>query len=614
MNDHEPTIVQNFLGTFDRGDDDSVPPGYFKDSRNIRFITGGVKSREGSSLDISLASVVRMAVYKRIGEAQRLLLLDSTGKLWDSTNLVTPILNIAAMSDFSVEVMFNRAYISPHNGIKGLPGEKVYVYEGSGTARAAAGSAPTGFTLGAADSVTSGNCETGVHVFAVCFETSSGHLTPPGGFVQFSPAGGKKVDLSAVAVGPAATVARQIVATKEILDFNGDFQNQEYFIVPGGRINDNATTTISVSFFDADLVSSTDYLLDELAEIPAGVGLTNYRGHLCVWGEDLNPSIIRVSKAGQPESHDSVEGYVTVNPGDNGGGVQNCAEFRNQLVICKDERTYVTQDNGQNPAFWEVPNALDSSIGCGSHGIGAIRDFGDNTQDRIFVASRAGLQLFNGTYSDKAITYPIDAIWARITKTAFHKVEVVVDPTESLVYVAVPLDGATTPNYVIAGDYQESIEQFKFTLFSFPVAPTTICVDVVTATKASVLKYGSSAGNVYKLDTSQVNDFGNAPNAYVQFGHVPFEDDEKIWHFGGLRLRIKGSGVLDLFVYGEDSAQTLQPASLVLSSAPGRALFRGFNFTNEKASVKVGVDGVGEYFTLTKFILYSKIEWEHRPE
>jgi hypothetical protein len=616
MLDHDPITIREFLGMFDRGDEDSVPPGYFKDSRNVRFITGGVKSREGTSLDTTIGSVKRMAVYKRIGEAQRLLLLDATGQLWDSTNLVTPILSIAAMVDFSVEVMFNRAYITPHNGVTGLAGEKVYVYEGSGVARVAAGTAPTGFTLDAVDSATSGNCETGTHVFAVCFETTSGFLTKPGGFIAFSPSGGKKVDLSLIPVGDSAVAARQIVATKEIIDFNGDFENQEYFIVPGGRIGNNVDTTISISFFDADLVSSADYLLDELSEIPAGVGLMNYRGHLCVWGENLNPSIVRVSKAGEPESHDAVEGFVTVNPGDNGGGVLNCAEYRGQLLMLKDERTYATQDNGQNPAFWEVPSPIDTSTGSSCHGIAQVRDFGDNIQDRLFVASRTGFQLFNGTFSAATISYPIDAIWERITDAYFHTVEAVIDPVEALVYCALPLDGATSPSHVLVGDFQEGLEidKFKWTLWSFPVAPTSIVVDVNNATKSSVFKVASVTGNVYKLDSAATDDFGTAISSYVQFGHLPFDDDEKIWHFTGVRLRVKGVGSLDFTLYGEDGVRTSFPASLVLSASPGQANFRGFDFTNEKCSVKLGVDGAGERFTLTKFILYTNILWEIRPQ
>src|SRR5512141_2355373 len=113
MRDHEPITLRDFLGTFDRGDDDSVPAGYFKDSRNVRFFSKGVASREGTSLAVTISSVKRMAVYKRIGEAQRLLILNAAGQLYDSTNLSTPILYIAAMSDFSMETMFNRAYITP---------------------------------------------------------------------------------------------------------------------------------------------------------------------------------------------------------------------------------------------------------------------------------------------------------------------------------------------------------------------------------------------------------------------------------------------------------------------------------------------------------------------
>lgn len=614
MLDHDPITIREFLGIFDRGDEDSVPPGYFKDSRNVRFITGGVKSREGTTLDLTIASVKRMAVYKRIGEAQRLLLLNAVGELYDSTNLVTPILSIAAMVDFSVEVMFNRAYITPHNGITGLPGEKVYVYEGSGTARAAAGTAPTGFTLGAADSAASGSCETGTHVFAVCYETVSGFLTAPGGFVAFSPAGAKQVDITAIPVGPASTAARQIVATKEIIDFNGDFTNQEYFIVPGGRVAGNVATTVSVSFFDADLVSSADYLLDELSEIPAGVGLMNYRGHLCVWGEDANPSVVRVSKSGEPESHDAVEGFVTVNPGDNGGGVLNCAEYRTQLLMLKDERAYVTQDNGQSPAFWEVPSPIDSSTGTSCHGIAQVRDFGDNLLDRLFIASRSGFQLFNGTFSAAEISYPVDAIWERITETHFHTIETVIDPIAALVYCAIPLDGATSPSHVLVGDYQEGLDKFKWDLWTFPVAPTSIVVDVASATRQSILKLGSLTGNVYKLDTAATDDFDTAISSYVQFGHLPFDDDEKIWHFTGIRLRARGTGALDIQLFGEDGIRTETPSSIVLAELPGQAIFRGFDFTNEKCSVKIGIDEIGERFTITKFILYAKVEWEIRPQ
>lgn len=613
MRDHDPITLTQFLGIYDRGDEDSVPPGFFKDARNIRFLTKGVESREGTTLDITLGSIRRMAVYKRVGEAQRLLLLDDSGQLWDSLNLVTPILSIAAMTDFSVEVMFNRAYISPHNGVTGLPGEKVYVYDGTGVARPAAGSAPTGAALSAADSAVSGNCEEGTHVLAVCYETASGFLTKPGGFVEFSPVGGKSIDLSNIPVGPASTVARVIVSTKAILNFNGDFENQEYFLVPGGRLAGNVDTTLTVSYFDENLQASVDYLLDQLEEIPAGVGLTNYRGHLVVFGEDANSSIARVSKAGDPESHNAVEGFLTVNPGDNSGGIANAAEYRKQLLLFKDERSYVSSDNGEEAAFWDV-DSIDPSIGTSCHGVAAIRDFGDSTRDRIFIASRPGLQMFTGTFSDNVVSFNVDAIWERITDSAFHTIEVVIDPKSEIIYIAVPLDGATSPNYVLIGDYTEGFENFKWSLDAYPEAPTTIAVDVDNATKASVFKYGSIAGNVYKVDSNSHLDHGLAINSYYQMGHLPVEDDEKIYHFTGVRLRARGSGALVITIYGEDEAHSLNAQGLPLATTPGRALFRGFSFTNEKASVKIEVAGAGDFFRVMKHVLYLTPVWDTRPE
>jgi hypothetical protein len=613
MRDHDPIIIRDFLGIFDREDDDSVPPGFFKDSRNIRFLTGGIKSREGTTLDISIASVKRMAVYRRIGEAQRLLLLNGAGQLFDSTNLVTPVLTIAAMSDFSVEVMFNRAYITPHNGITGLPGEKVYVYDGAGVARPAAGLPPSIGNITVGDSLDSGNCEVGTKVFAVCYETTSGYLTKPAGFKAFSPAGGKSLIASTLPIGPSWVAARVLVSTKSILNFNGDFTNQEYFIVPGGRVGNNVSTSVEVSFFDADLQESADYLMDQLPEIPAGVGLRNYRGRLCVWGEDANPSIVRVSVAGQPESFDAVEGFVTVNPGDSGGGVLNCVVYRKQLLCMKQERTYVTLDTGDNGAFWDVDD-VDPSIGTSCHGIARIREFGDTTEDRLFVASKQGLQLFNGTYSDAVVTFDIDNLWARITQAYFHTIECVVDPLQFLVFCAVPLDGATSPNAILVGDYQEGMDKFKWTVWSFPNNATTIVVDVNFADKVSALKFGSVTGNVYKLNTGATDDFGNAIVSYVRFGHLPVDDDGKVWHFTGIRVRARGNGNLDPAVYGLDDVQTLTPPSVVLSASPGRELFRGFNFVNERCSVKLGIDSIGEWFRITKFVLYGTIEWETRPE
>lgn len=617
VRDHEPISFSRFFGTFDRGDDETVPPGYFRSSQNVAFVNQGVLTREGSKVSQATTfNIRRQAIYKRIGEAPRLLILDSVGRLYDSTNLATPILNIPTMTDFSMVSMFNRAYITPHNGLTGLPGEKVYVYEGSGVARVAGGTAPTSSMV-----ATQGGTGriSGTHAFAVAFETQSGHVGDMGGFALLElpvGEGGWEVALSNIPLGPAGTVARVLMSTQGLFGFGGDYENQTWYFIPGGRIPNNTDTTRTVNFYDADLQAESSYLLDQLATIPAGVGLNIYKGRLISWGEDANQSIVRVSQPGQPESFDEVEGFLTVNPGDGGSGVKYCFEYRTQLICCKSQRSYITQDNGQSAALWEV-NALDKSVGTECHGVGKILDYGEDVRDRAFIADRSGLQLFLGTFSDTEISFNLSDIWDRINKKYFHKVEVAVDPLRARVYIVVPFDDAVECTHMIVGDWQDglTLKDMRFTVWSFPIPPSTVVVDVSEVDKTSLMKFGSYlAPNVIEMDQTSKLDFNNAIDSWIEFPLLPQDDDWPVNHFTGFRARVRGSGFLKITLTGLDNVQSTYAPDLSLSATPGKPLFRGFNFTSERCSVKLRTLGAGDFFALTFFALYYKPLWFTRPE
>jgi hypothetical protein len=621
VRDHDPISFNQFLGTFDRGEEETTPPGYFNDSQNVAFSHADVHTREGSGIVVPTTfNIRRIAIYKRIGEAPRLLILDDAARLWDSTNLSLPILTIGGMSDFSMVSMFNRAYITPHTGIVGIPGSVVYVYEGSGTARPAGGTGPSGAMTGT-EGVT-GPMDKGVHAFAVAFETASGHLTQIGAYLALNLTGNLKVNLANIPIGPTGTVARVIVATKNIsttnvdIGWDGDFLNKTYYYVPDGRIGNNAETTRTVSFYDADLQAEASHLVDQLSTIPAGVGINIYRGRLIVWGENANPSIVRVSQAGFPESFDAVEGFTTINPGDSGGGVKYCFEYRTQLICCKSQRSYITMDNGNSAALWEV-NALDKSVGTECHGVGKILDFGEDVRDRAFICDRSGLQLYVGTFSDTEISGNISDIWDRINKAQFHKVEIAVDPLEARIYICVPLDNATDPSHMIVGDWQDglSLDSMKFTLWKFPFPPSTVVVDVRETDKESFMKFGSMiASGVDGLDRTAKLDRGQAIDSWVEFPLLPQGDDWPVNHFTGFRARLKGVGNLDITLSGLDDVQTAFVPSLALSPTPGKPLFRGFNFTSERCSVKLRTSLANEWFLMSHFSLFYKQLWQTRPE
>ena len=616
MFDHTPLVIDSFRGTYDRGEEEVVPAGFFISSLNLRFTNRGFATRYGTSKTHVLANIRRIAIYKRIGEAQRLLILVEGGALYDSVNLAAPILSIAAMTDFSMCTIFGRAYITPHNGIVGLPGEKVYVYTGAGQAVPAAGAPPSAFTLGLANSAASGFVEKGIHAIGVAFETATGYITAPGGFAQIDAIGAHAIDVSNIPIGPAGTVARGLVATKIIVGFNGNFAEQRYYFVPNGRINNNTATTHQISFYDADLMAEATYLIEQLATIPAGVGISLYRGHMITWGEDVNNAVVRVSKSGEPESFNAVEGFITVNPGDSGGGVKNCCEYRSMLFCFKSQRTYATLDKDTEAAFWEV-NSVDMSIGTECHGLGKSLDFGENVQDQVFVADRSGLRLFGGTFNeDTVITGNFDDVWGRITPSAFHKVEVAVDPIHQFLYVAAPLDGATNPSHILFGDYSDGLgeDYIRWTVWQFQWgAPQSVVVDVESA--VPVPKFGGYAGNVYKLDPTTKLDDNLAILQVAEFPLFPTGNaDEVVNHFTAIRLRIRGEGALKIAVRGLDSTYIIQLQGLSLSPAPGKPLTRGFNFVNERCSVKFQLDQPNEWMHMTKFALYVSGLWEQRPE
>lgn len=595
------------------------PPDHFLDSGNVIFTERGVKTRKGTSLNVSLNNIRRMVSYKRIGEADRLLLLDASGNIWDSTSLGAPILTIVGMTDFSAVSLYNRAYITPHNGVRGLPGEKVYVYEGSGSARAAAGSAPTGVPITAVTSAATGSVEVGKRLFAVSFETSSGFITQPGPstFTLYDGPGGKKVDLSGVLTGPPGTVARHILATKKLADtYAGDQNNQEFFFVPNARIGDNTTTIITVDFFDADLQSAADYLLDELSIIPAGVGIGVYGNRLAVWGLDAIESAVYFSYSGQPESISSTEGFILAFPGDAGGGVKNCVEYRSQFYIQKAQRTYVTAATDDNPAFWSVV-AVDQSMGTEPHGIAKILDISGSALDNFLTCDRSGLYLFNGTFSNNELSFKIADIWSRINKAVFNQVELVYDPVRSLIYVAVPLDAAVRPSHVLVGDVTDGMDpkNIRWTTWTFPKKPTTIVVDVKSSDRTTLFKFGTEEHNVYTYDESVTDDFGTPINSFIETALLPPMNDESISpinHFGLLKLRAKGSGALNILVSGLERARTIQPAGFALSASPGKSLDRLINFQDERCSIKLSCIDLGANFNIFSIKLFVRSLWASR--
>lgn len=636
---HQPIEIEDWKGLFARGFSDSAPPGYFIDTLNTKFTESDVLSRDGSVLEFSSTSangIGRFFQYKKLTGSRIIYQLEdavaAASTLMDSTAVGFGIIQAPdnPIHDFSMINYNNRAYITSHDRSAGITGQFLLVYDDiniGALARRAAGVPPTGYVLAAVNSATVGNCEAGTHLIAVVNISNSGFITAPGPalFVPVVCTGGFKIDVSNVQPGPTGTVARAIVATKAIQTYNGNQLGYEFFQVPsanGGLIGNNVGTTTSVSFYDSELLSSVDYLFDNRQTIPAGVGITEYKGRLILWGFPADPHSVYLSKPYAPEEFDSVGGIITVDPFESHSSVRNCFTFRGSLIICKSNRIYQTTDNGGDPSTWQT-DIIDNGAGTECFGVGVVIDSKGQENDRAFIADRSGLLIFEGYAKRPEATWLVEDIWKRINKSVFNKVQVVTDPITSSLYITLPLDSSTVISHLLFGYYGGATgyygfdpKQIKWSLWQFVQGTTSILVDLDSTTSESVFKYSGILGtnNVYSMKQNGLihNDAGSAFQSFVK---TALYGTRAGWisHFAGLKLRVQGVGTLILTILGLDDIDTVTPATVTLAALPGKEIFVPTNFQNEKASIKFSVNAVGSYFKLTTINLFAKALWFTRP-
>lgn len=625
VSSHIPLEQTRFRGLKDRGvTKDSTQIDYFTDCLNIDYAENEFSTRDGSILYLTKANIVRFWSYKRLNETPRVIFLDSAGNLYDSLAVGSPIYTDATFTDFSLLNYNNRAYITAHNRLKGIAGKSLLVYEGTGLARLAAGQPPSGFSITAVEPGASGFVEAGIHLIAVVNVTSSGFITAPGPtiFTEFTASGDKQINLSTIAVGGSAVIARIILITKSIPAslYSGNQFGYEFFFLPGGTINDNVTTVLNgISFFDADLVDSADYLFDNIATIPAGLGLCIYNKRLVIWAESGNEFTIRASEPGQPEVFSSLDGFLTIDPTDAGSGIRNCFEYRKNLVIATSNRIHSTADNGSGPLTWQV-EAVDKSSGTECFGVANVLDARGNNSDRVWIASYSGLVSFEGYVKRPELSWNIEAIWKRINKIKFNLVQVVDDPTNHRFFISVPLDAATVISHILLGDYSEAFTVYgtidekaiKWAIWSFPTAPVSIVGDIDSVTGTPILKVALTAGNIYDVKEGLFNDFGNAIEWYAKTDYKTALDNW-INHFGGIKLRVKGTGNLQVSMFGEDDTVTATAPSIIMAQNPGYEPDRITNFQNEKMALKLRANLFEERATISKITIYAKPIWLRRP-
>jgi hypothetical protein len=478
MRDHQPIVIDKFNGLWKRdataSNPDSCPLDHFPDCKNLRFNQNGVETRRGIEPFLEIPAILRMYTFNQ-ENGQSILALDSSGNIYDSGSAtpLIPILSVVGMTDFAFVPFAGRAFLSPHDGTKGLQNEFVYIYEGDGSlARKAAGAGPT--TLEGALSAAAGaagHVESGYHVFGAVYETDSGFLTNIGpDTLPFILADGTtKIDLSNIPVSASSTVTKvHIVATKAINPafWTGDTLGYEFFFIPGAEVN-NGTTTLTVDFFDADLLDSADDLFDLFEEIPAGAVLSIYHNRLVVGTTYTDISLFYVSNQGEPEAINEISGLL-IFPLD-GNPITNAQEYRDVLYGYKQKRTNAWTDNGDVPSSWPM-TLLDQGIGCSLHGLATVLDSGGVNVDFLITSDYSGIYLFNGAYVKPELSWKIDKLWLALTRADFNKIQIVNDTVNKFLYILL------TDGTMLFANYANGLEPktIRWMPWDFEISITSI--------------------------------------------------------------------------------------------------------------------------------------------
>jgi len=93
---------------------------------------------------------------------------------------------------------------------------------------------------------------------------------------------------------------------------------------------------------------------------------------------------------------------------------------------------------------------------------------------------------------------------------------------------------------------------------------------------------------------------------FIETAMVGDGSTDNILHYGGIRLRVNGTGNLRLTLYGYDKVSSEVLTPVVMTAAPGREKVRLANFKSELALVRLETTAIDETFKINKMMVYVK--------
>ncbi len=100
---------------------------------------------------------------------------------------------------------------------------------------------------------------------------------------------------------------------------------------------------------------------------------------------------------------------------------------------------------------------------------------------------------------------------------------------------------------------------------------------------------------------------------FVEFFLAGDGDEENINHYAAVRMRVVGTGNLDMHLASLDRINTVDLFPFTLSETNAREPTRLVNFVTQRALLKVSTDVIDEYFDIDKVIIFARELYKEFP-
>ena len=214
-------------------DPSDVPPGMSPSLGDVEFFPGGIRTRAGLVSQFPVLAgapqINGVKTYSTTNLVQRFLALDSFGNIYEETS--PGVLSVAASGIIPGMVLasttqFGREYMALSDSLLGQDMPRQYDDAHlDRVSQVGPGEGPA-----VADATAAGNISPGVHQCSVVFVTRQGYWTAPSPPVSWNAAGGQKVNVTNIPIGPSNVVQRLLAFTaqrrRHVLPSAGDDDDQ----------------------------------------------------------------------------------------------------------------------------------------------------------------------------------------------------------------------------------------------------------------------------------------------------------------------------------------------------------------------------------------------------